>query len=106
MAIGYSVRISKYNDRMSNDNDSMPKENDTISNYKDSMPKYKDRTKQTSYDGNRLIYNHGQTIIMHSDLMRQLWRSINIHDRDNSAFWMPDVLVILSRNDYSSSFCI
>ena len=37
--------------------------------------------KQTSYDGNRSVYNHSEEIIMHSDLMRQLWRSIEVDDK-------------------------
>ena len=34
--------------------------------------------KQTRYDGNRSVNNQRQEIIMHSDLMRQLWRSIGV----------------------------
>ena len=59
--------------------------------------------KQTRYDGNKSVNNQRQEIIMHSDLMRQLWRSIHYEcQRSRSLF---DFCSRSHRYVLSNSFC-
>ena len=48
--------------------------------------------KQTRYDGNRSVYNQRQEIIMHSDLIRQLWR------------WVSDWCLVNVKLSYSKRY--